>query len=319
MTDSFSRTIDYLRISITDRCNLRCKYCLPSDFTNYPHKEILQYEEFLRLCTIMAQLGVETFRVTGGEPLVRKGCVQFIQQLKATPGVKKVTITTNGILLGNYISDLVNAGLDGLNISLDSVCKENYKRITGADALDNVQQALQKAVEYGIPTKINTVIIKGVNNHEILPIVALAEKLPINVRFIELMPTMANTKMQGVSHADVLQVVASHYDDLTPDSSIYGAGPARYYSSKRLTGKVGFISPLNQHFCASCNRLRISSTGFLRLCLHHPHGVDLKQLLRSGATDDEIKHAILTSTLKKPQQHFLQSETNVQDMSKIGG
>ena len=319
MIDSFSRTIDYLRISITDRCNLRCQYCLPGDFTNYPRNEILQYEEFLRLCTIMAQLGVETFRVTGGEPLVRKGCVPFIGQLKTIPGVKKVTITTNGILLDNYISDLVNAGLDGLNISLDSVCKENYKNITGADALDNVLQALQKAVAYGIPTKINTVIIKGVNDHEILQIVALAEKLPINVRFIELMPTMANAEMQGISNAEVLQTITSQYEDLTPDASIYGAGPARYYCSNHLIGKVGFISPLNQHFCANCNRLRISSTGFLRLCLHHPHGVDLKQLLRSGASDDEIKHAILTSTLEKPQQHFLQSETNVQDMSKIGG
>jgi len=235
------------------------------------------------------------------------------------PGVKKVTITTNGVLLSHYICGLVNAGLDGLNISLDSICKKNYKNITGADTFDDVWQALQKVVAYGIPTKINTVIIKGVNDHEILPIAALAEKLPISVRFIELMPTVANTKMQGVSHADVLQAIVSHYDDLTPDDSTYGAGPAGYYSSKNLIGKVGFISPLNHNFCDSCNRLRISSTGFLRLCLHHNHGVDLKQLLRGGASDNEIKRAILKSTLEKPQQHFLESETTLQDMSKIGG
>ena len=267
----------------------------------------------------MAQLGVETFRVTGGEPLVRKGCVPFVAQLKSIPGVKKVTITTNGLLLGNYISDLVNAGLDGLNISLDSVCRRNYKRITGIDAFDNVWQALQKTVESGIPTKINTVIIENVNDHEILPIAALAEKLPVSIRFIELMPTMANTEMQGISHTNVLQIIASQYDDLTPDDTICGAGPAHYYSSKKLVGKIGFISPLNHNFCDNCNRLRISSTGFLRLCLHHNHGIDLKQLLRNGASDNEIKHAILTNTFEKPQQHFLKSETNLRDMSKIGG
>jgi len=319
MVDSFSRKINYLRISITDSCNLRCKYCLPEDFTHYPRNEILQYEEFLRICTIMAQLGVEIFRVTGGEPLVRKGCAQFITQLKTVPDVKSVTLTTNGALLDNYISDLASTGLDGLNISLDSVCRENYQRITGADAFDDVWQALQKAISYNIPTKINTVIIKGVNDHEILPMAALAEKLPISVRFIELMPTAANAKMQGVSNADVLRIIASKYDDLIPDDSVYGAGPARYYSSKKLIGKVGFISSLNQHFCDSCNRLRISATGFLRLCLHHNHGVDLRKLLRNGASDDKIKHTILSNTLEKPQQHFLEGKTNLQDMSKIGG
>jgi len=319
MLDSFYRKINYLRISITDRCNLRCNYCIPEKFVHYSHNEILQYEEFLRLCTIMAQLGVDTFRVTGGEPLVRKNCVQFIRSLKSIPGAKKVTLTTNGVVLNSYISDLVNAGLDGINISLDSVCARNYKNITGVDAFDNVWQSIQKAVEYGLPTKINTVIIKGVNDHEILPIAALAEKLPLNVRFIELMPTKANAGLSGVPSGELLKSITSRYEDLAPDSSYYGPGPARYYSSEKLLGKIGFISPLNHNFCQSCNRLRISSTGFLRLCLHHHKGIDLRHMLRSDAKDDEIKHAILSGILEKPQQHFLEQETNLQDMSKVGG
>ncbi|MCL2286962.1 MAG: GTP 3',8-cyclase MoaA [Firmicutes bacterium] len=319
MVDSFFRKIDYLRVSITDRCNLRCKYCVSDNFTRYPRQEILQYEEVLRLCTIMARLGVENFRVTGGEPLVRKGCAGFVQNLKAIPGAKNITLTTNGVLINNYIQDLAHARLDGLNISLDSVCKENYKNITGTDAFDSVWQALHKAVEYSIPTKINSVIIKGVNSHEILSIAEIAEKMPVSVRFIELMPTGANKDCKGVPSTEVLQVISAKYGPLTPCGFVNGSGPARYYGSKSLIGKIGFISPINHNFCQSCNRLRVSSTGFLRLCLHHNQGIDLKYLLRCGATDDEIKQAILTAVYEKPQRHFLDSETNLQDMSKIGG
>ena len=319
MVDSFSRKIDYLRVSITDRCNLRCKYCVSDNFTRYPRQEILQYEEFLRLCTIMARLGVESFRVTGGEPLMRKGCVGFIQSLKSIPDAKNVTLTTNGVLLNNYIQDLAHARLDGLNISLDSVCRENYRNITGADAFDSVWQALHKAVEYGIPTKINSVIVKGVNSHEILKIAEIAEKMPVNVRFIELMPTGVNKGCKGVPSTEVLQIISKKYGPLTMCNSVNGSGPARYYGSNCLIGKIGFISPINHIFCQCCNRLRVSSTGFLRLCLHHDTGIDLKCLLRGSATDDEIKQAILTAVYEKPQRHFLQSETNLQDMSKIGG
>jgi len=266
----------------------------------------------------MAQLGVENFRITGGEPLVRKDCVQFVKSLKTIPGAKNVTLTTNGIL-HKFIHGLANAGLDGLNISLDSTVRENYKLITGVDALCNVWQSINKAINYGIPVKINAVIIKGVNHCEIMPLAAIAESLPISVRFIELMPTAANTGLLGVSNTDVLDMLSAKYKDLTPDNSRHGYGPARYYKSKDLIGNLGLISPLNHNFCKSCNRLRISSTGFLRLCLHHNHGVDLNPLLRNGCTNEEIRSAILASILDKPLQHLLENEVNLQDMSKIGG
>ena len=319
MKDAFSRPINYLRISITDRCNLRCTYCMPNECTFFPSSGILTYDEMLRLCAIMAQLGVEIFRVTGGEPLVRPGCVAFIRRLKAIPGAKKVTLTTNGVLLGKYIPQLADAGIDGINVSLDSLCRENYTAITGVDALDTVWASIQKTVALGIPTKINAVIIKGVNDHDILPLAAAAEKLPVNVRFIELMPTKANTAMEGLPGAEILKVVASKYKDLTPDSAVYGAGPARYYQSGALLGKIGFISPMGHNFCAGCNRVRLSATGFLLLCLHHQMELDLRQLLRAGATDEAIKQAIAQGILEKPQRHLLESETNLPDMSKVGG
>ncbi|MCL1787645.1 MAG: GTP 3',8-cyclase MoaA [Defluviitaleaceae bacterium] len=324
MVDAFSRNINYLRISITDRCNLRCAYCMPEpdQCTFFPPSDILTYSEILRLCTVMAQLGVDIFRVTGGEPLVRPGCVGLIRQLKAIPGAKKVTLTTNGVLLGKHIPELVAAGIDGINVSLDSVCRDNYEKITGIDgrdAFDAVWVSIEKAVAYGVPTKINAVIIKGVNDHEILPLVAIAEKLPVNIRFIELMPTVANAAFEGVPNAAVLQVIRAKYSDLTPDSGSYGAGPARYYQSPQLMGKIGFISPVNHNFCESCNRIRLSSTGFLLLCLHHAHGIDLRAMLRGGASDEAIKEAIVRGTFEKPQRHFLESETNLQDMSKVGG
>ena len=343
MQDAFSRRINYLRISITDRCNLRCVYCMPGQCAFFPKGDILTYDEILRLCAIMAQLGVDIFRVTGGEPLVRPGCVDFIRRLKTIPGAKKVTLTTNGVLLGQYIHGLVAAGIDGINVSLDSANRENYAKITGLgasgdlsafgdrsvsddlgafgdrDVFDRVWASIKEAVACGVPTKINTVIIKGVNDHEILPMVAMAEKLPIKVRFIELMPTQANTAMAGLSNETVLQVLAKEYKDLTPDSGIYGDGPARYYQSKRLLGKVGFISPMGHNFCESCNRLRLSAIGFLLLCLHHQKGLDLRRLLREGQDDDAIKRAIVQGILEKPQRHLLESETNLPDMSKVGG
>jgi cyclic pyranopterin phosphate synthase len=322
MRDSFSRKINYLRISITDRCNLRCGYCLPEKFSHYSRNEILSYEEFLRICAIAARLGAENFRVTGGEPLVRKDCLQFIQNLKnlkTIPGAKTVTLTTNGVLLSDFIPALADAKIDGINISLDSVCKQNYKKITGIDSFENVWQSLLQAMEYNIPVKINSVLIKNVNEHEILPIAGIAEKFPVHVRFIELMPTINNKNFTRVSSTEVMKILKLKYEDLQPDKGIYGAGPARYYGSEKLKGKIGLISPLDQNFCGGCNRLRVSSTGFLRLCLHHNNGIDLRRLLRNGASDDEIEQEILLSIKEKPARHFLENKTNLRDMWKIGG
>jgi len=319
MTDSFSRDINYLRISVTDRCNARCRYCTAAEFTPFPRSEILQYEEFLRLCDIMSKLGVQNFRITGGEPLVRKDCVQFIEHLKKNVGVRNVSLTTNGILLRQYIQDLANTGLDGINISLDSMERGNFAKITGVDLFDDVWDAIQTAVKSGMHVKINAVIIKDVNCHEILPLATIAEKMPVDVRFIELMPTIANTGLTGVPSADVLEILHAYDDSFSIDTETYGNGPARYYRSKKFAGKIGFIDPISHNFCTGCNRLRISSTGFLRLCLHHDEGVDLRGLLRGGASNAEIMRVIVEAVHHKPQKHLLQSEINLHDMSKIGG
>jgi len=301
MVDSFLREVNYLRISITDRCNLNCVYCKPENSKHYDKSEILSYEEILRLCAIFASLGVQNFRITGGEPLMRRGCIPFVNKLKA---LGSVGLTTNATLLRPHIHELKDIAV---NISLNSF--EN----------NEVLKAAEEAASAGIKTKTNTVLLKGINDHQIIPIASIAEKLPIHVRFIELMPTAANEGLIGVPSAQILEIIKSKYEDLAPNGETYGNGPAIYYKSNSLLGSIGLISPLGKNFCHSCNRLRLSSTGFLRLCLHHNQGLDLRPLLRLGASDADIKQTIVSCLTEKPRQHFLENQTIVKDMSKIGG
>ena len=319
MRDAFARKIDYMRVSITDRCNLRCAYCMPEDVESIGHAQVLRFEELLRLCGIMAGLGIKTIRVTGGEPLVRKGCLDFIRQLKNTKGIENVTLTTNGILLGQYLDELASLGLNGLNISLDALDAAIYHKITGFDVFDEVWASVERAAAMGLKVKINCVPMKNVNESQILPMVALAEKMPVDIRFIELMPTGANDGLAGLSTEDVLGIVKKHYQNLTADDSWHGFGPARYFKDSGMLGSVGFISAISDIFCAGCNRIRLSSDGFLTLCLHQNEGMDLRGMLRGGATDREIAAEVALNIDKKPEKHELGEKVNLQHMSKIGG
>lgn len=314
MVDPYGRSINYLRISVTDRCNLRCAYCTSGDMDHYRHQDILTYEEILRLCEIFAGLGVDTFRITGGEPLVRKDCPAFIKTLANMPWAKNVSVTTNGI----HLASLGGVKLSGINMSLDALDPGVYKKITGSDQLPATLAGLKEALLFGVPIKINAVIMAGVNQSEILPLAALAETHPVHVRFIELMPSTENTGLIGVSQEEILKILTVKYPDLAPHHG-KSTGPAVYYKSHGLQGKIGFISPVNHSFCEDCNRLRLSATGFLRLCLHHDDGIALLPLLRQGYDDAFIKAQIVQAIATKPKEHLIGSQTNLGDMSKIGG
>lgn len=319
MRDAFARKIDYMRVSITDRCNLRCGYCMPEDVPFMAHDDIMRFEELLRICSIMAGLGVKTIRVTGGEPLVRRGCFEFIKALKEMPGIENVALTTNGVYLEQHLEGFAAMGLDGLNISLDSLSPEIYSQITGFDAFNKTWDAIVKAVDLGLRVKINCVLMKGINDSQILPMVALLEQMPIDVRFIELMPTGFGKNLDSMAKEEILGIIQEHYPNLEEDYSKHGFGPAKYFKASGMKGSIGFISAVSDIFCATCNRIRLSSEGFLLLCLHYSDGIDLRAMLRGGASDEEIAAAIKESIKHKPEKHSLDKQTELKHMSKIGG
>ena len=319
MKDTFSRGICYMRIAITDRCNLKCIYCRPEEIPFIPHDDILRYEEILRVCGIGANLGVTAIRVTGGEPLMRKGCGDFIRALKQIPGIERVSLTTNGVFLQSHLDALEEAKLDGLNVSLDTLNPGRYRELTGLDAFETVWGAVLESVDRGIAVKLNFVPMEGVNREEIIPFANLARKLPVDVRFIELMPSGENRGLTGVPAGEVFSILKEEYGDLEEDHAQRGFGPARYFKSRDMQGSIGLISALSDNFCATCNRLRLTSEGFLKVCLHHNLGIDLRDMLRSGAADEAIAAAIEKGVLLKPKQHVLQEGTNLHFMSRIGG
>jgi len=293
---------------------------MPHDLPFLTHDDILRYEEILRVCTAAGKLGIKTIRITGGEPLMRKGCVDFIRNLKSIPGIEHVTMSTNALLLEPYIDELVKLELNGLNISLDSLNAETYRAITGQDVFPQVWKSLHRAVAAGLQVKINCVPIRGRNEADILSMAQLAETMPVDVRFIELMPAAENGSLAGIPSEDILATILTQYPDLSPDSSVHGFGPAQYYKSEQLRGGIGFIHAISDHFCASCNRLRLTSEGFLKLCLHHSDGLDLRAMLRSGASHTDIETAIAQAVYQKPEGHrFGESPIGIKKMSQIGG
>ena len=322
MFDSTRREIHYLRLSVTDLCNLRCRYCMPDGVEKLEREAVLTYEEFLRLAALFAQCGIDTVRVTGGELLVRKNVAQLVAGLKAIPGIRKVTMTTNGILLAQQLPALLTAGLDSVNISLDTLRPEVFRQITARDEFAAVQAGLQAALESGIPVKLNCVPQAGVNEGELEDLAALAENRPLQVRFIEMMPIGYGAAMPCISGPELRQRFAHRWPELQPlTEAAFGDGPAVYYTVPGWQGSIGFIAAVHGKFCASCNRVRLTSQGFLRPCLASEAGCDLRALLRSGADDTQLLAAIRETIWAKPREHHFEDSSMpaTRGMYRIGG
>ena len=325
MFDRYQREIHYLRLSVTDLCNLRCRYCMPDGVEKLEREAVLTYEEFLRLAALFARCGIDTVRVTGGEPLVRKNVAQLVAGLKATPGIHRVTLTTNAVLLAEQLPALLDAGLDSVNISLDTLRPEVFRQITARDDFAAVQAGLQAALESGLPVKLNCVPQAGVNEGELEQIAALAKDNAMQVRFIEMMPIGYGAAMPCISGPELRARFARRWPELAPLSPAQehalGDGPAVYYTVPGWQGSIGFIAAVHGKFCASCNRVRLTSQGFLRPCLASETGCDLRALLRSGADDAQLLAAIRETIWAKPREHHFNDSSMpaTRGMYRIGG
>ena len=325
MFDSKGRNIHYLRLSVTDLCNLRCRYCMPDGVDKLEREDILTYEEFLRLAALFARCGVDTVRVTGGEPLVRKGVEQLVKGLKAIPGIRKVTMTTNAVLLEQQLPALLEAGLDSVNISLDTLDPALFAKITARDEFAAVQAGIHAALESGIPVKLNCVPQVGVNEGELEALAALAQDKPLQVRFIEMMPIGYGAAMPCISGPELLTRFCRRWPELAPlpgaACAALGDGPAVYYTVPGWKGDIGFIAAVHGKFCASCNRVRLTSQGFLRPCLASETGCDLRALLRGGADDARLRTAIRETIWSKPREHHFEDRCMpaTRSMYRIGG
>lgn len=324
MIDGFNRKIDYIRISVTDKCNLRCIYCAPSsakkDLTQY---KVLSIDEIFLICSAMSDLGVTKVKITGGEPLVRDGICELISKIKSHTHINNITITTNGLLLNKYTDGLISCGIDGINISLDSTDRERYKYLTGFDNLEKVMHGIDNAYNMGIKNiKINCVPISDVNEDDLINIALMAKDRNINVRFIELMPMGYGKQFTSMSTDNVKSKIEKELGILTPFEKKLGNGPAQYYSLDGFKGKIGFISALSDIFCSSCNRIRLTSAGYLKTCLHYNKGLDLSPFLNKTHYGN-LKHAIEEAVKNKPISHSFDNDDieNIDNnnMISIGG
>ena len=328
LVDSYGRSIDYLRISITDHCNLKCYYCTPfSGRSHLERAEILTYEEMLKVARAAAAVGITKIRITGGEPLVRKGVVDFCRMLAGIDGLKSLALTTNGIYLAEMAEPLFKAGIRRINISLDTLRPERFEKITGYDWLPRVLAGIQRAEDVGMhPVKINAVVMRGINDDEIEELAALTLAKPYHVRFIELMPTNSSAygdyetlfvpveefmkKIHGIERVQIEPATDSY-------------GPARLCKLPGAVGKVGFIAPISWHFCDSCNRLRMTADGKIKTCLFSQEEIDIKTALRTGATQNDIIDIFRQSVAEKPSGHHLNARDHKnacgRAMRAIGG
>ena len=325
--DPLQRCIDYLRISVTDRCNLNCVYCKPHERMKVlPHHEILHYEEMLRLASVAARLGIARVRVTGGEPLVRRGVVNFIASLKNIRGIHDISITTNGVLLEKMIDGLFSAGHPRLNISLDSLNPAKFHEITGSNVWDSVWQGIERAEKLRFfPIKINMVPVRGINDDEIVNFCRLTIHRRIHVRFIEFMPIGANDRWRRescVTSDEIRLIIEREVGQLVPINSGAGAGPSENYQLPGASGVIGFISPITKHFCSSCRRLRLTADGKIRPCLLSDTEIDVKSPLRGGCSDDELERLLRLALQVKPARHYIPNTPKgcyQRTMSGIGG
>ncbi|RGF14701.1 GTP 3',8-cyclase MoaA [Blautia sp. AM16-16B] len=323
MLDRYGRVINYLRISVTDRCNLRCCYCMPEGVQDVGMKNILTFEEIREIVRTGVSLGITHIRITGGEPLVRKGCVDLIRGIREIPGVETITMTTNGVLLGNYGKQLKEAGVDGVNISLDTLDPEEFYKITGKRELQEVLAGIRAAKTAGLPVKLNAVNRKELDP---IPLVRYAQEENLPLRFIEMMPVGYGKKYVGRSNEELretLEAVCGKAECMTnrEELSRMGSGPAVYYQFSDLKVPVGFISAIHGKFCDTCNRVRLTAEGYLKLCLCYDEGEDLRRVLREG--EKENLRTIMEQTIfRKPAAHCFEHPaemTETHEMVKIGG
>ncbi|MBP7866889.1 MAG: GTP 3',8-cyclase MoaA [Acidobacteria bacterium] len=305
-TASAGPRVNYLRVSVTDRCNFRCQYCMPPEgVPALRHEDVLRYEEILRIARLALRLGVDKFRVTGGEPLVRKGIVGFVQSLGEVGGVRDLGMTTNGALLARFAGPLRDAGLRRVNVSLDTLRPERFRDLTRGGRLEDTLEGVREAARAGlVPVKLNVVLLRGFNDDEVPDFAALACREDVQVRFIEFMPVGEAGNQRGagersVPNGEVMAAIAARYALEGPEEGPGDTSTARTYRLPGGRGKVGFISPLSSHFCAWCNRLRLTPDGRLRACLLHDGDIDLRALLRGGASDDGLLAALREAVAHK--------------------
>ncbi len=327
LTDTFGRVITNVRISVTDRCNFRCRYCMPEEGMTWLRRDdLLTYEEIARLAAVLAGLGVSHIRLTGGEPLMRKDLSSLVRMIRAVSDIKDIALTTNGYFLAEQIDALVDAGIDRINVSMDSLDRATFSKMARREYFDRVWEGVQSAVRRGVgPIKINTVLIRGMNDHEIPHFVKLARTSSLVVRFIEFMPIGRDdgwSPQSVISTAEIRKAIADlGLPELLPVNG-HGIQPADAYRFADGVGEVGFISSVSDPFCSSCNRIRLTSDGKLRTCLFSQTEHDLRSLLRGGASDDEIRRLVIGAVHRKEEGHLINRPGFVRPdrtMSQIGG
>ena len=326
LIDNYNRHLNYLRISITDRCNLRCLYCAPGGMVpKLDHRDILRYEEILRIVRIGIRLGIKKVRLTGGEPLMRQGVYGFLKELAAVDGLSDVSLTTNGVVLEENLEKIAEAGVKRINISLDTLNREKFKHITGYDLFDTVWAGIEKAYALGFdPIKLNVVALRGYNDDEFVDLARLSLAYPFHIRFIEYMP-IGNPRMKSSDYIltpAIKERIRGELGELLPVTGKGMDGPAQRYRVRGARGEIGFIQAMSRHFCQTCNRLRLTANGRLRPCLLSDEQLDIRGPLRSGGSDDELKDVFLRAVRHKHESHHFApgSPLRVHDpMSGIGG
>lgn len=323
MIDGYGREINYVRVSVTDRCNLRCVYCMPADGACYlPPDELLTLAEIEQAVRALTRLGIAHVRITGGEPMAREGVLALCARIRAMEGVRSLSMTTNGTLLCGRMEEIRRAGIDSINISLDTLDAQTYARMTRRGRVEDVLCAIGEALALGIRVKINAVPVRGMNEEDLVELAALARTRPIDVRFIELMPLGCGAQVAGVPAREVRARLQAAFGPLAADNGMHGHGPAAYVRPAGFRGSIGLISPLSHAFCQRCNRIRLTADGVLKLCLNHGAGLDVRTLLRAGACAEKIEAAMREAIAQKPREHgFTQDigDHETRRMHAIGG
>ena len=323
LQDKFGRAITYLRLSVTDRCNLRCTYCMPESGLKFASRtELLSYEEMLRITHVLGDLGVNKIRITGGEPFVRNGLIDFLRELSRQSAIEQIGITSNLTLIQPYLEELKTLEINNVNVSLDSLDKNQFEQITRRNQFDEVYESLMQMIHMGFDLKINCVVMKGTNEDQILPLLELAKKQPISVRFLEEMPFNGSggSLAQIMDHKQILTFIQEHYNVTRmidePSST------SQNYRIDGFVGSLGVIPSFSRTFCSGCNRLRISSTGELRTCLYGSNQLNMKQLIRNELSDKQIQESVIAAVSIKPKDGFAAAEENQKEylsMTKLGG